>query len=221
MGRRGQRDGGRERDKCLASDPADSVSGQALARIASMLRGSLSDRAVIDRYVTPIIVRPNSIDIELREPTPALTPSPATEATVIAGAAPASACTTVISLPWSAPAFPSVKGVVHQPEAKPTLEGETRNAILLAVAKARAWIDGIASGRVQSFAQIAERERKVERHIRVLTPLAFIPPRTLAAIVDGIGPHDAKVTALAQAVPYRWDHSPGDQASAQTSDGGR
>jgi hypothetical protein len=41
-------------------------------------KGDLSDRAVIDRYVTRIIVRPNSIDIELREPTPA--PSLATEA---------------------------------------------------------------------------------------------------------------------------------------------
>jgi site-specific DNA recombinase len=94
---------------------------------------------------------------------------------------------------------------VHQPEAKPTLKGETQDAILLAVAKARSWIDGIASGRVQSFAQIAEREGKVERHIRLLTPLAFIPPRALAAIIDGTGPNDATVTALAQAMPYQWD----------------
>ena len=115
--------------------------------------------------------------------------------------------TTVISLPWTAQAFPSVKGVLHQPEAKPTLKQETRDAILLAIAKARSWIDDVVSGRVQSFAEIAEREGKVERHIRLLTPLAFIPPRTLAAIIDGTGPHDATVTALAQAVPYRWRHS--------------
>jgi hypothetical protein len=38
--------------------------------------------------------------------------------------------------------------------------------------------------------------------------LAFIPPRTLAAIIDGTGRHDATVTALAQAVPYRWDRNP-------------
>ena len=135
---------------------------------------------MIDRYVTRVVVRPNSIDIELREPTPAPTPSLAPEAPVAAGAAASCSCTTVISLPWSAPAFASVKGVLHQPEAKPTLKQETRNAILLAVAKARAWIDDLASGRVRSFAEIAEREGKVERHIRLLTPLAFIPPRTLA-----------------------------------------
>src|SRR5271167_248110 len=37
-------------------------------------KGGLSDRAVIDRYVMRIIVRPDSIDIELREPTVAPEP---------------------------------------------------------------------------------------------------------------------------------------------------
>jgi site-specific DNA recombinase len=184
-------------------------------------KGGLSDRGVIDRYVTRIIVRPNSIDIELREPTPVPAPSLETDAPVIAGAGASSTCTTVISLPWSAAAFASVKGVLHQPEAKPTLKQETRDAILLAVAKARSWIDGIASGCVRSFDEIAEHEGKVERHIRLLTPLAFIPPRTLAAIIDGTGPHDATVTALAQAVPYRWDRSPAGQVSEQTRGDGR
>jgi site-specific DNA recombinase len=130
------------------------------------------------------------------------------EAPGTAGAAASSTRTTVISLPWSAAAFISVKGVLHQPEAKPKLKQETRDAILLAIAKARAWIDDIASGAVRSFAEIAEHEGKVERHIRLLAPLAFIPPRTLAAIIDGTGPHAATVTALAQAMPYRWDRSP-------------
>jgi site-specific DNA recombinase len=79
----------------------------------------------------------------------------------------------------------------------------------------RLWIDDVASGRVQSFAEIAQREGKVEQHIRLLTPLAFIPPRTLAAIIDGTGPHDATVTALARMVPYRWDHNPAGQSSEQ------
>jgi site-specific DNA recombinase len=94
-----------------------------------------------------------------------------------AGPETSSTCTTVISLPWSVPAFTSANGVLHQLEAMPTLRGETRDAILLAVAKARSWIDDVASGCVRSFAEIAEREGKVERHIRLLTPLAFIPPR--------------------------------------------
>jgi hypothetical protein len=73
--------------------------------------------------------------------------------------------------------------------------------------KARYWIDDIASGCVRSFAEIAEREGKVERHIRLLTPLAFISRHRLAAIIDGTGPHNATVTALAQALPYWWDRT--------------
>jgi hypothetical protein len=84
------------------------------------------------------------------------------------------------------------------------LKQENRDAILLAVAKARSWIDDVASGCVRSFAEIAEREGKVERHIRLLAQLAFIPPRTLASIIDGTGPYHPTVTVLAQAVPYRW-----------------
>jgi hypothetical protein len=94
-------------------------------------------RGVIDRYVARVIVRPDSIDIELREPTVAPVPPAGNQCSVTAGAAASSTCTTVISLPWSAPAFFSVKGVLHQPEAKPTLKQETRDAILLAITKAR------------------------------------------------------------------------------------
>jgi site-specific DNA recombinase len=182
-------------------------------------KGGLSDRAVIDRYVVRIVVRPDSIDLELREPT--VVQAPLLDGPKNAGAAASSTCTAIISLPWSAPAFTSVKGVLRQPEAKPTLKQETRDAILVAVAKARSWIDDLVSGRIQSFDEIAEREGKVERHIPLLTPLAFIPPRTLAAITDGTGPHDATVTALAQAVPYRWDHSPASQVSQRMPGDGR
>jgi site-specific DNA recombinase len=172
-------------------------------------KDDLSDRAVIDRYVARISVRPNSIDIELRDPTLGSDSLPVTRSPVATGATPSSTCATVISLSWAAEAFPCVKGVLHQPAAKPMLKGETR-----ATAKARSWIDDLVSGRIRTFAEIAERESKVERHIRLLAPLAFIPPRTLAAIIDGTGPHDATVTALAQSIPYRWDRSPDDQVSS-------
>jgi Family of unknown function (DUF5681) len=182
-------------------------------RIAVTENGRTRRIPALEVMLRRLIVRPDSIDIELREPT--LAPAPLLDAPATAGAAASSTCTTAISLPWSVPAFSSVKRVLHQPEAKPTLKQETRDAILLAIAKARSWIDDLVSGRVQSFDEIAEREGKVERHIRLLTPLALIPPRTLAAIIDGTGPHDATVTGLAQAVPYRWNRSPAGQVSWQ------
>ena len=84
------------------------------------------------------------------------------------------------------------------------LKRETRDAILLAIAKARSWIEDLASGRIRSFAEIAEREGKVERHIRLLTPLAFTPPHTLAAIIAGNESSDFTVTALSRTIPWAW-----------------
>jgi hypothetical protein len=61
----------------------------------------------------------------------------------------------------------------------------TRDALLTAI---RGWIDEIRLGRIGSFAEIAEREVRGERHIRLLVPLAFLSPRIVAAIVDGTAP---------------------------------
>lgn len=106
----------------------------------------------------------------------------------------------VIIVPWSAPTFVLVKGVLHQPGGEAILKPETRDAILLAIVKARSWIDDLASGHVQSFAEIAQHEGKVERHVRLLAPLAFTPPEILAALIAGSAPEDLTVTVLAQTV---------------------
>jgi hypothetical protein len=63
--------------------------------------------------------------------------------------------------------------------------------------------DDIRLGRVTGFAEIAEREAQCERHIRLLAPLAFVSPRTIAAIADDTAPADLTVTGLAK--PYSWD----------------
>ena len=76
-----------------------------------------------------------------------------------------------------------------------------------AIVKARTWIDDLVSGHVQSFAEIAQHEGKVERHVRLLAPLAFTPPGMLAAIIAGAAPNDLTVTALAQTIPNAWERS--------------
>ena len=105
---------------------------------------------------------------------------------------------------WTAPSFAAVKGIVHAPSAKPELKPESRDALLIAIAKARGWINDIQLGRIASFAEIAKREGQGERHIRLLAPLAFVSPRIIAAIVDGSAPADLTVTGLARALPYSW-----------------
>jgi hypothetical protein len=43
-----------------------------------------------------------------------------------------------------------------------------------------------------------------ERHIRHLAPLAFVSPRIVEAIANGIAPADLTVTRLARALPHGW-----------------
>ena len=55
-----------------------------------------------------------------------------------------------------------------------------------------------------AFALIARREGMAERHVRLLTSLAFLSPRIVAALLDGTAPADLTVTTLARALPYSW-----------------
>jgi Protein of unknown function (DUF692) len=94
---------------------------------------------------------------------------------------------------------------VHVPTARPVvLKPETRDALLEAIAKARAWIDDLVEGRVNSLAEIASRERKVERHVRLLAPLAFVAPQLVSSIIEGAAPADVTVTGLANGLQFSW-----------------
>jgi hypothetical protein len=84
------------------------------------------------------------------------------------------------------------------------IKASRREALLIAIAKARQWIDDLAHGRAASFAVIARREGKVERHIRLLAPLAFVSPRIVSALLDGTAPADLTLTKLIRALPYCW-----------------
>ncbi len=109
-----------------------------------------------------------------------------------------------IKLPWIAPSFVAIKGILHAPSTKPAMSPERRDALLAAIAKARGWIEGIRLGRFASFAEIAEHEAQGERHIRLLAPLALLSPRIIAAIVNATAPAGLTVTGLAKALPYSW-----------------
>jgi site-specific DNA recombinase len=159
----------------------------------------LTDRELIERHVARVVVKSQTLDIGLIPTSEAQTENPS-----LTDSAPNLHSPAMIALPWTAPIFAAMKGIVHEPGAKPTMKPESRDALLTAIAKARGWIDDVRLGRIASFAGIAEREAVGERHIRVLAPLAFLSPRIIAAIADGTAPANLTVTGLAKALPYSW-----------------
>src|SRR6202171_372343 len=178
---------------------SDSVRRHLAAMDAAEPQTVLADRNLIEHHVSRVIVKPQALEVCL---------IPASEAWAQAedpsfqDPAPRRPLTTTITLPWTAPSFAAVKGIVHAPCAKPAMRPESRDALLTAIAKARGWVDDIRLGRIGSFGGVAEREAQGERHIRLLAPLAFLSPRIIAAIVDGTAPADLTVSGLAKALPY-------------------
>jgi len=59
------------------------------------------------------------------------------------------------NLPWTAPGFQVIKGIIHAPCAKPALRPESRDALLTTIAKARGWINDIRLGRIPARAGVA------------------------------------------------------------------
>jgi site-specific DNA recombinase len=149
----------------------------------------LSDKELVERLIERVIVNAYAIQIYLvREPNSKK-------------AAP------VINIPWTSAKTALAKGIIDPSLAdRPTNVGN-RDALLLAIAKARAWIADLTEGRASSLADITKREGKVERHIRLLTPLAFVSPRTISDIINGSSPYIG-VIELAKTVTYSWKQSP-------------
>jgi site-specific DNA recombinase len=171
-----------------------------------------TSRDLIARHVEKVVVRPQAIEIALRQMPPAYgtqrhKPEPDSQGPdECQGYDHESEGPAVIVLPWTAPSGPSAKGILHTPSASAgrAMMRETRDVLIAAIAKARAWVEDLASARISSFAEIAAREGKVERHVRFLAPLAFVSPRLLSAVMDGTAPAHLTVTLLAKAMPYSW-----------------
>jgi site-specific DNA recombinase len=111
---------------------------------------------------------------------------------------------TTISVPWTSPVPAAVKGIIRVPAHNTPITPSRRDALLMAIAKARKWIDELAQGRFGSFAVLARREGKLEQHIRLLLPLAFLSPRIISGLLDGTAPAGLTITALARALPWSW-----------------
>jgi site-specific DNA recombinase len=120
----------------------------------------------------------------------------------------------MLIVPWLTTGHSDVKEILHtQSHAASNISGN-RDRVLMAIARARAWVHDLIDGRAASFAEIAKREGKVERHIRLLAPLAFVSPRLISDIIDGVASPHLTVTGLAR----HW-HVPGPNRNVQKPSG--
>jgi hypothetical protein len=159
-------------------------------RAASDANHTASDRELIREHVARAIVGKDHIAIVLRH-------RDAEGATRDPDDAP------MLSIPFT-PNLPLRKGVAHAPSGGDAMDEATRSALLMAIARSRAWVDAIIADRTNDFATIAEREKLAERHVRFLAPLAYLSPRIIEAIAEGRAPADLTVTRLVRGLPMVW-----------------
>jgi site-specific DNA recombinase len=148
---------------------------------------NITARELVDQFVARVVVKSHEIEIHLRQEA-----DPGGNG--IAG---------VLKLQRKRSQPSNVKGVLDSLSTSSGMSQGSRNLLLTAIAKARAWVADLAEGRVTSFAEIARREGKVERHIRLLAPLAFVSPHMISEIVTGSLP-SVGVTTLAKQVRCSW-----------------
>jgi len=112
----------------------------------------------------------------------------------------------IVSLPWSKKPFRAAKGAVWVPPAVPTVSaGDVRDkeVVLTAVGKARRWVNQLTTG--DDLRLIASQEGKSERYIRMMIPLAFVPPKRLKELVGGTTVM-ASAVDVAKGVHLNWQN---------------
>src|SRR5262249_48393571 len=109
-----------------------------------------------------------------------------------------------VTIPWTSTLQAAAKGIIHVPAHNTRITPSRRDALLMAIAKARNWADAVTHGRLGSFAGIAAREGRVVRHIRLLVPLAFLSPGIGSAVLEGAATAELSITAHVRALPWSW-----------------
>jgi site-specific DNA recombinase len=186
--------------------PAAEIEALVVAALRSHLSASRAgeqlpnnDRDLIERHLERVTLTPNHLELRLCQ---IIEPAQAHDPANASAGRPTASVT--MAVPWTSPVPAGVKGIIHVPAHNTPIKANRRESLLIAIAKARQWIDDLAHGRAASFALIARREGKTERHIRLLAPLAFVSPRIVSALLDGTAPADLTLTKLARALPYCW-----------------
>jgi site-specific DNA recombinase len=191
--------------------PAAELEAHVVAALRNHLNASgtgqelpVSDRDLCERHVQRVTLAQSEIRLRLQEIVEDAPQDLGIHESANNSSRRPTASITTIAIPWTSPVPAAVRGIIHVPTHNTPIKPGRREALLIAIAKARQWMDDLAHGRVASFGVIAHREGKGERHIRLLAPLASLSPRIVSTILDGTAPADLTLTTLARVLPYSW-----------------
>jgi DNA invertase Pin-like site-specific DNA recombinase len=104
-----------------------------------------------------------------------------------------------LSIPWTKPAS-RVRRAFLEPSASTApsrpMEADERNRLIGSIATARSWLEALVKGSVSDIAELAAREKRTPRSIRMTLSLAFLDPALIDAACAGTLPRGYGVTRL-------------------------
>jgi hypothetical protein len=103
--------------------------------------------------------------------------------------------------PLPAPQLRARKEIVVPGEPTPR---RVNHGLILAIARAKTWMQGLRDGRYQDTAKIAQRFKLNDAHVRRLLRFGYLAPDVVEAIVEGRQPRALTVRQLLQGVPCAW-----------------
>jgi hypothetical protein len=81
------------------------------------------------------------------------------------------------------------------------MEADECDRLILAIASARSWLEGLIKGAIADLAELAAKHKRTERSIRMTLSLAFLDPALIDAACAGALPRGYGVTRLMDLPP--------------------
>jgi site-specific DNA recombinase len=160
---------------------------EALRREKSSCNKELSDKDLVAQAVSKVVVSRDRIEVEIRENAHPEEPGDRSK----------------VAIPFS-PTASAQKGITREAAEEGHIHAMAREKLLHAIRRASSWVEAVRSGEAKSFAEIAAQEGLGERHVRWLTPLAFLAPQLFSAILNSSASEPPTVASLAKALPHSW-----------------
>lgn len=108
---------------------------------------------------------------------------------------------TTLTIPWSPPNKTPRRLILSDGgnadvTSLATIRPQVRTRMLVAIVRARHWVDQLTAGKIADIDAIAAAEGVTERYIRLVLPLAFLSPKVVTATIAGRIPASVTVTEL-------------------------
>jgi len=155
-------------------------------------RWSDATRALVRDKIQRVVVHRSDVEIIGKAATTSAAPTEADNGDAVPR---------VDKVPLPAPQPRARKEIIVPGEPTPR---RVNHGLILAIARAKRWMQGLCDGRYQDTAEIARRFKLNDAHVRRLLRFGYLAPDIIEAIVEGRQPRSLTVRRLLQGIPCAW-----------------